>query len=174
MPRPQISEAIIFEGADPGTERANQLAWLAGSGSVKAARQAGERAVELNRFLQSRLGYWMNDGVVLEYTGSGDLPYDLRIAAQNRYRAGLVHTEVEVAPVSGEHKTGFTLDTTNPWDHDPAASLVIVDPATGTEYPVTASEPGEQLGVNGVVGRLETDIEREFREERFRIRPLLH
>jgi hypothetical protein len=176
MPRPQISEAIIFEGGNTGDERGRQLAWLAGSGSVEAARQAEERAVELSRFLYDKLGYWMNDGVLLEHIGSSGLPYDLRIAAQNRYRGGaeIVHAEVEVAPASGQNKTGFRLDTTNPWDSDPTASLVVVDPVTGAEYPVTASEPGEQLGVNGVVGRLETDIERELMEERFRVQPLLH
>jgi hypothetical protein len=176
MPRPPISEAIIFEGVHPDEERAAQLARQAAGESTEVAKEAESRAVRLNRLLRDTLGYWINDGVVLELTDSSALPYGLRIATQNKYkeRAEVAYTEVEVAPVTGEHRTNLRLDTTDPLDHDPAGSLVVIDPATGEEYPVTALEPDEKLRLTSVVGRLETDIERELREEHFRVQPLLH
>lgn len=177
MPKPCISEAVIFEGARYGAGPADvdQQAILAMGGTIQAKREAEDRALALNRFLRDRLGYWINDGVVLELTDSSDLPYGLTIASKSklRDRAEIAHTEVRVAPGHNEHLAAFLLDTTDPSDRDPAASLVVVDPATGREYPAVTLEPSEQLGLSHVVGRLDTDIQRELTEEHFRVQPLL-
>ena len=169
MPEPRVPEAIIFEGASPGEERAEQLAGAVGSqaveGAIEAERQAESRVIGLHRHLRDKLGIWINDGVRLESVATG-LPYDLAIEARNRFRdrAERTHTEVEITPLNGAHRTRFKFDTTEPLDQDPVASIAAVDPETGEEYPVTA----------GVVGRLEDDIKRELEEEHFRAQPLLH
>jgi hypothetical protein len=162
MPKPQTPEAIIFEGASPDGEHA-QLTRLAGGQAIEAAKQAESRAIKLHQHLRDRLGIWINDGVRLESVATG-LPYHLTIEARNRYggRAERTHTELEVAPANGGHKTRLKFDTTEPLDQDPVASLLAVDPETGEEYPVTDS----------VIGRLETDIKRELEEENFSVQPL--
>jgi hypothetical protein len=163
MPKPQIPEVTIFEGASPGEQRA-QVAKLAGSQALEAAQQAESRAIKLHQHLRDRLGIWINDGVRLESVATG-LPYHLTIEARNRYggdRTERTHTELEVVPANGGHKTRLKLDTTEPQGQDPVASLEAFDPETGEEYPVTDS----------VIGRLETDIRRELDEEHFSVQPL--
>lgn len=172
MPKPQISELITAGESSSEEDRAVQAANLAGSRATEATMQAAGRAVRLHRFLRDKLGLWINDGIKLKSTS--DTPYVLEIAARNDYRdrAERTHTEVKVIPGGDRQNVGLKIDTTEPLDQDPAATLTVVNPETGEEYPVTALDPTEQDKLPDVMGQLGADIERRLEEGNFEAQPL--